>query len=62
MTTTTHKYLSNPINKKRKITDDTKSIKQASQADKKETTFADILESLQDEAEKSALYRVCRIN
>ncbi|TIC02451.1 ARM repeat-containing protein [Wallemia mellicola] len=46
--------MSNPINKKRKITDDTKSIKQASQDDKKQSTFADILESLQDEAEKNS--------
>ena len=43
----------NPINKKRKITDDTKSGKLGSQNDKKQSNFADILESLQDDAEKS---------
>lgn len=44
----------NPVNKKRKVTDDTKSGKLGSQNDKKQSDFADILENLQDDADQCA--------
>ncbi|TIB12090.1 hypothetical protein E3P89_01776 [Wallemia ichthyophaga] len=46
--------IENPVNKKRKVTDDTKSGKLGSQNDKKQSDFVDILENLQDDADQSS--------